>query len=137
MSVTQEHLDFYKEEGYVIIEGGLTDNDLEPIIQDHNDIVDQIAQDLYNQGKVTNRYEHESFEHRLACLANKCSEIEGCPDIGETRQQKTFEFIRNQNLVDLIEAFIGPEITCNAVSHTKSEWDKKLRSSKHWSKKLK
>ncbi|MBT5832085.1 MAG: hypothetical protein HOH77_18000, partial [Candidatus Latescibacteria bacterium] len=59
MSVTKEHLDFYEEEGYVIIEGGLTDSDLEPIIQDHNLIVDQIAHDLYKQGKIKDLYPNE------------------------------------------------------------------------------
>ncbi|MBT3603515.1 MAG: mitomycin antibiotic biosynthesis protein [Candidatus Latescibacteria bacterium] len=117
MSVTKEHLDFYEEEGYVIIEGGLTDSDLEPIIQGHNLIVDQIAHDLYKQGKIKDLYPNEPFDQRLACLANECPEVEGCPDIGETRQPNTFEFIRNENLVNLIEAFVGPEITCNAVSH--------------------
>lgn len=117
MSVTKEHLNLYKEKGYVIIENGLTDDDLEPIIQDHNRIVDKIAHALYKQGKISNLYENESFDRRLACLANECAEVEGCPDIGETRQPNTFAFIRNQNLVDLIEAFVGPEITSNAVSH--------------------
>ena len=39
MKVTSEQLDFYKEEGYVVIEGALTDDDLEPLIQEHNLIV--------------------------------------------------------------------------------------------------
>ena len=43
MPVTSQHLDFYKEHGYVIIQGGLTDDDLEPIIQAHNVIVDEIV----------------------------------------------------------------------------------------------
>ena len=47
------------------------------------------------------------------------SEIDGCPDIGHTRRRSTFEFIRNQNLVDVIEPFIGPEISCNPVSHVR------------------
>lgn len=117
MRVTNEHIAFYKKEGYVIIKDALIHQDLEPIIQDHNTIVDQIAHDLHKQGKITNLYQNESFDRRLICIANDCPEIEGCPDIGETRQPNTFSFLRNQNLVDLIEAFVGPEITCNPVSH--------------------
>ena len=41
------------------------------------------------------------------------------PTSGKTRRRGTFEFLRNQNLVDLIEPFIGPEIACNAVSHVR------------------
>ncbi|NKB67956.1 MAG: mitomycin antibiotic biosynthesis protein [Candidatus Latescibacteria bacterium] len=119
MKVTDEQLDFYRQEGYVIFAGGLTDDDLEPLIQDHNSIVDEIARDLYRQKKIGKLYENEPFSRRLARLADECPEIDGCPDFGVTRRQGTFDFLRNQNLVDLIEAFIGPEITCNAVSHVR------------------
>ena len=119
MGVTNEQLDFYKKEGYVVIPNGLTVDDLEPLIQDHNGIVDEIAHNLYQQGKVTSLYEGEPFERRLARLADECDEVDGCPDIGATRRHGTYEFLRNGNLVDLIEAFIGPEISCNAVSHVR------------------
>ena len=119
MEVTNEQLDFYIKEGYVVIPNGLTVDDLEPLIQDHNGIVDEIAHNLYQQGKVTSLYEGEPFERRLARLADECDEVDGCPDIGATRRHGTYEFLRNGNLVDLIEAFIGPEISCNAVSHVR------------------
>ncbi len=119
MKVPSQQLDFFEEEGYVIIKGGLTDGDLAPLIEDHNIVVDEIARDLHSQGKIVNLYENEPFERRLACLAEECDEVDGCPDIGETRRRGTFDFLRNQNLVDLIEPFIGPEITCNAVSHVR------------------
>jgi len=119
MKVTSEHLDFFKEEGYVFIAGALSDDDLEPLIHDHNVIVDEIARDLQQQGKLNNLHEEEPFDRRLARLADECAEIDGCPDFGVTRRRGTFEFLRNKNLVDLIGAFIGPEITCNAVSHVR------------------
>ena len=50
MKVTSAQLDFYREEGYVVIEGGLTDDDLEPLIQDHIVVGDEIARDLHGQG---------------------------------------------------------------------------------------
>ena len=119
MKVTAEKLDFYKREGYVIIEGGLTDADLEPLIQGHIVIVDEMARQLREQGKIDDLHKDEPFETRLARLADACDEVDGCPDIGNTRRRGTFEFLRNDNLVDLIEAFIGPEISCNAVSHVR------------------
>ena len=119
MNVTSEQLEFYQEEGYIVFAGGLTDDDLEPLIQDHHIVVDQIARTLHQQGKVTKLYEDEPFETRLARLADECDEVDGCPDIGATRRRGTFEFLRNQHLVDLIEPFIGSEIACNAVSHVR------------------
>ena len=31
-----------------------------------------------------------------------------------------FEVMHNPNLLDLVEGFIGPEITCNAISHVRA-----------------
>ena len=33
MNVTSEQLEFYREEGYIVFPGALTDDDLEPLIQ--------------------------------------------------------------------------------------------------------
>ncbi|HCV24833.1 MAG: mitomycin antibiotic biosynthesis protein [Gemmatimonadetes bacterium] len=119
MTVRAEDLEFYKEHGYVVFPKALTDEDLEPLIQDHVAIVDEMARDLHQAGKIKDLCEDEDFHHRLARLADQCDEVDGCPDIGFTRRRGTFEFLRNQNLVDLIEPFIGPEITWNPVSHVR------------------
>jgi phytanoyl-CoA hydroxylase len=119
MSVTGEQLDVYKRDGYVLFPGALTDEDLAPLIGDHEAIVDEIAQDLRGQGKISHLCEGEPFDRRLARLADQCDQVRGCPDIGNTRRRGTYEFLRNERLVDLIEAFIGPEITCNPVSHVR------------------
>ena len=123
MIITNEHLEFYRERGYVVLEGVLSDDDLEPVIQDHIAIVDKKARELHAQGKIAKLCEGEPFETRLARLAEQLAEIEEipeigfCPDIGATRRRDTFEFLRNDRLVDAIEPFVGPEITWNPVSH--------------------
>ena len=119
MNVSQAQLDHYHNAGYVVFEGGLTDADIDPLIEDHERVVDDIARTCFNQGKIADLCESEAFPTRLARLADQCDEIDGCPDVGATRQRATFEFLRNERLIDLIEPFIGPEITCNAVSHVR------------------
>ena len=123
MKVTEQQLAFYREHGYVVIEKALSDADIAPLIQAHVEIVDEIAQQLYDQGKIAQRYEDAPFETRLARLADACGAAAGpsglgaCPDLGETRRRESFDFLRNPNLLDVIEPFIGPEITWNPVSH--------------------
>ena len=80
MHVTEAHLDFYKEQGYVIIEGGLSDADLAPIIEDHVHIVDEIARDLYERGQVADLYEREPFTRRLARLSAEALALPRCPN---------------------------------------------------------
>ena len=71
MKMTGAHVERYVEEGYVVVEGGLTDADLEPVIQDYTDIVDGIARKLHSQGRISSLYEGETFETRLARIADE------------------------------------------------------------------
>lgn len=45
MTVTQEHIAQFEEEGYVVIEGGLTQADLQPAIQAYEDVVEEMARE--------------------------------------------------------------------------------------------
>ena len=117
MKVTEAQLNQYEEDGYVVIEGALTDDDLSPVIGDYIEVVDEKARQLHAEGKLQHLYADEPFETRLARIAEEHGQGLGNMDLGATRRPDTFEFLRNEHLVDLIEPFIGPEITCNAISH--------------------
>ena len=120
MKVTQENIEQFEEEGYVVFRGALTQDDLRPAIEGYEDVVEEIAQRRYSEGKIKSLHENESFGTRLARIEDESSEEFnqlGSIDIGPTRRRGVFDFLRNENLVDLIEPFIGPEITCNAISH--------------------
>ena len=47
MSITDKHLEFYKEHGYVVLESIMSDDDLDPIIQDYIAIVDDKARVMH------------------------------------------------------------------------------------------
>ena len=100
MEVTNEQLDFYKKEGYVLIPKGLTADDLEPLIQDHNGIVDEIARNLHQQGKVTSLYEGEPFERRLARLVERRRAREPVSRIVGRREFWGLEFAITRAVLD-------------------------------------
>ena len=120
MRITKKQLEQYEEEGYLVVEGGLTQADLDPAIEAYNEVVEEIAQRLHGEGRIKSLYEDEGFLTRLARIGEESGEdFNGLNsvDIGPTRRRGVFEFLRNKNFVDLIECFVGPEITCNAISH--------------------
>ena len=45
-TVTAGDLAFYQQHGYVVLAGVLTDDDLEPVIQDHVDIVEDVERQM-------------------------------------------------------------------------------------------
>ena len=42
MRLTKEHLEQYFENGYVVVEGALTNDDLQPVIDDYTIIIDEV-----------------------------------------------------------------------------------------------
>jgi hypothetical protein len=49
MQLTSKHLEQYFEHGYVVVEGALTDDDLQPVIDDYNAIVDEVTRGLHRR----------------------------------------------------------------------------------------
>ena len=125
MKLSRQHLDRFVEQGYVVVEGALTDTDLQPVIDDYAAIVDGIARRLHAQGRISQLYADEPFDTRLARICDEDSatyfESDASLDIGRTRTRGLFEIMRNPKLIDLVEGFIGPEIACNAISHVRAK----------------
>jgi len=124
MPLTKEHLEHYIENGYVVVEGALTDDDLQPVIDDYADVVDEVAHELHGQSQISDLFAGESFERRLARIADEHEETYHADDrfdVGATRRRGTFEFLRNPRLLDLAEGFIGPEIDCNSITHVRAK----------------
>ena len=125
MSLTQEQLKRFNQEGYVVIRSALQDTDIEQVIQDYEEIIDKLARDLLAAGRISHLYENEPFETRLARI---CDEDEATYfasdqflDVGHVRGKGTFNFMRNQRLLDLVESVIGPEISCSPMTHIRAK----------------
>ena len=125
MKLSQEHLDRFVEQGYVVVEGALSDADLQPVIDNYAAIVDGIARRLHAKGRIRQLHAGEPFDTRLARICDEDAatyfESDTALDIGRTRTRGLFEIMRNRNLLDLVEGFIGPEIACNAISHVRAK----------------
>ena len=125
MKLSEKHREQFVEQGFVVVEGALTDGDLQPVIDDYSAIVDELAKKLHAGGRISRLYEEEPFDTRLARICDEDEETyfesDEFLDIGHVRGRGTFEFMRNRNLLDLVEGFIGPEIACNSISHIRAK----------------
>ena len=73
MKLSRQHLDRFVELGYVVVEGALSDADLQPVIDDYASIVDGIAQRLRAEGRISQLYANEPFDMRLARICDEDS----------------------------------------------------------------
>ncbi len=125
MTLTDQHLAQFKTDGYVVVEGALTNADIDLVISDYEDVVDRLANDLYEKNRIGYLYEYEPFDTRLARICDEDDatyfESDAALDIGQVRGEGTFLFMRCPNLLDLVEGLIGPEICCSPMSHIRAK----------------
>ena len=121
MALTQDQIHQFEKEGYLLISGGLEVSDLDPIVDEYRDFIDQRASSLYAAGKISELYEKEPFNRRLALICSENREIYSELDIMYFRGRASFEFLRNEHMMDMVESLIGPEITCSPIQHTRAK----------------
>jgi ectoine hydroxylase-related dioxygenase (phytanoyl-CoA dioxygenase family) len=121
MSLTPAQTDRFHTEGYLVVENALTDADLDPVIREYEERIDRRARELHAAGKLSRLYEGEPFDRRLADICRETMELYPEMDIMHHRGQAAFDFLRNERLLDLVECFVGPEITCSPIQHIRAK----------------
>jgi len=122
----------FHADGYLVVENVLHGADIQPVIAEYDTYVEGLAANLVNAGRIDDTFSGEPFETRLARLCRQDIETyrqaDHLVDIAAVLGEETFHFLRNERLLDLIEAIIGPEITCSPIQHVRCKlpadlWD--------------
>lgn len=121
MHLTSGQMELFREEGVLVAEDVLGEEDLAPLIAEYEAWVDHRARALFAEGKVSDLCEGEPFGRRFGGLYAQCPEIEQGMDLMAARGPAVFAFLRNPNLLDAVESLVGPEITCNPIQHLRAK----------------
>ncbi len=121
MKLSKEQIAQFDEEGYLLLRGALTDADLDPIITEYETYINRRAEQLLAEDKILDLYVDEPFDRRLVSICRDNNEIYQELDIMYFRGRASFEFLINNNLLDIAEGLVGPEITCSPIQHTRAK----------------
>lgn len=121
MALTQDQFQHFVDEGYVIVEGALTSDDLDPVIAGIETYVDERARSLFKAGQISDLHEDEAFERRLALITRENTAIYDDIDIMNMRAEAVFRFLGNGRMLDLVESLVGPELTCSPIQHLRAK----------------
>lgn len=117
MCLTASQISSFYENGYLLLENVLDADELRPVIEEYSAIIDERAQQLYNEGKVSSSYADEPFTRRVACLAAEAPEIASDLDIMDVLGKATFNLMKTPKILDVAESLVGSEIVCNSIQH--------------------
>lgn len=133
-SLTKEQVDFYKLEGFLVLEDFLNEADLAGAKASMELRVEEIANDLFNASLVSQKFEDEPFEFRLAKLFEGLDDKEflkygrGWRD----RLPGYYDLMSNPKILDALESLIGPEIFSNPVYNTRPKVPKVAAGAVPW-----
>jgi phytanoyl-CoA hydroxylase len=130
--LTTSQKEFFEREGYVNVEQGLREADIQLVADEYDAWVEGHADRLLSEGRITNTCSEMDFETRLVGLCHQDEqtyrEADHIVDICNVLGEQTFQFLRHARLLDLIESIVGPEITCSPIQHIRCKlpadlWD--------------
>ena len=121
MKLTTEQIAEFNTRGVIIAREALTHDDLQLVIDELSAWIDERARTLHEEGEIADLHEDTPFATRYGLLFKQCPEIGRGMDIMHYRGRAMFEFLRNENLLDLIESLLGPELICNPIQHLRSK----------------
>ena len=120
MRLTESEVSFFQENGYLLLEDVLDENDLAPVIDEYTDIIDKRAEKLHKEGKTTSTYAEKPFTERLLYLVAETQQVTADLDIMRARGEATYNFLKNPKILDLAESLVGSEIVCNPIQHIRA-----------------
>jgi len=133
-SLSKEQLDFYHEQGYLVLRDLLTEEDLAPAKEAMNEKVSMIADELFRAGLVRDKLERRPFEYRLAELFADLT-ADDFLKYGRSWRDRLpgyFRLMSNPKILDAVESLIGGEIFANPVYNTRPKIPKVAAGAVPW-----
>ena len=118
MRLTPAQIEIFYRDGYLAVPGVLGAEDLAPLIADFDALVDEVAQDLLDEGTIDAPYAEEPFETRIAYLTRAAgTSLQSRVSFPNNLRRPLYNFLNNPKLLDLIEGLVGPEVYCHPCQH--------------------
>ena len=116
MRLSEDQVQQYMDDGFLLVEDVFTADELRPVMDEFEDIVDEWAERLSAAGKIGDKHEGEDLYTRLASLEKEWSGIAPLIHNREQTRPGLAKLWSSDNLLDMVEQFIGPDISGHPVS---------------------
>lgn len=128
--LTQGDVDLFRQQGYLVVENLLDDQALENIRDEYSDVMDDLYNHWQRDGKVPPLEAGAGFWDKLdRCYRSSFDWYQpfdiSLPHDGITDDTPmhfgpaVFAMATNKNILDCVEALIGPEISSNPIQHVR------------------
>lgn len=133
-SLTKEQIDFYNEEGYIVLPNLLTEKEMIPVKEAMMTKVSMIAEEIFQAGLVSDKLEDRPFPLRLAELFADLT-AEDFLKYGRSWRDRLpgyFDLMTNPKILDAVTSLIGDELFANPVYNTRPKIPKVAAGAVPW-----
>ncbi|XP_073241055.1 uncharacterized protein [Porites lutea] len=130
--LTDEQVKQFFGEGYVLVPQFFEKSELESVIAAICELVDQLADKLYDAGKIQDKHKDASFYERLILIEKQ---FPGAAVLLHKHgvMPKAFQDLwSNERLLNVIEQFIGPDIAGHPVWNLRTKTPKNTQVTVPW-----
>ncbi len=131
-ALTQKQLDHFNHFGFVAVENVLDPiTVIDPVIDEYAGVLDNLADELLAEGKITSKHEDLEFSDRVTQIYADSGEVHNkyfdftlsvanvTHDTPFWVGPSVFNALTAPGLLDAVESLIGPEIYSNPVQHVR------------------
>jgi ectoine hydroxylase-related dioxygenase (phytanoyl-CoA dioxygenase family) len=132
MLVSQDKIDQYNEEGFTIVENVFSKEELQPVLDEFEDIVENFANKAYAAGKIFNKHSEKNVFKRLAAIE---LDFPGSSVLIHHKGQlkpKLANLWGSSKLLDIVQEWIGKDIAGHPVWNIRSKTPKTIRMTVPW-----
>jgi ectoine hydroxylase-related dioxygenase (phytanoyl-CoA dioxygenase family) len=130
--ITKDNIDQYNEEGYTIVEDVFSNDELNPVLKEFDEIVDIFANEAFDAGKISNKHEDKNVFKRLAALEK---DFPGSSVLIHHKGELKPELANlwgSDKLLDMVQNWIGKDISGHPVWNIRSKTPQTVRMTVPW-----
>ena len=113
--LTSSQIEHFHREGFLAIEDVFPEADLQPVIDEITEEVNRRAGKLVEEGALSRTFAEAGFERQLALISQETDELAVSIWNGVLSGPGIFQMLSHPKLLDIAEAFCGPEIIASSV----------------------
>lgn len=131
-SLTQDQLSYFEEFGFLPVENVFNPEEVtDPVIEEYHTVLDSLAEELFKEDKISSKFQELPFGKRLTRIMQETEDTNAqyfdfsLPFAGVTKDTPcwfgpaVFKALVNEQILDVVESVIGPEIYSNPVQHVR------------------
>ena len=132
MNITKQQIEQYNEEGYTIVENVFSTNELKPVLDEFEEIVNNFAEEAFLAGKISNKHDDKDVFKKLASLEK---DFPGSSVLIHHKGELKPELAKlwgSKKLLDIVENWVGKDISGHPVWNIRSKTPQTVRMTVPW-----